>query len=48
LSRPYVRNKPGDKKPVYDFISQPNGGMKSGLTIAEIIKRKERANRIED
>jgi hypothetical protein len=48
MSRPYVRNKPGDKKPVYDFISQPNGGMKSGLTIAEIIKRKERANRIED
>ena len=48
MSRPFIRNKPDDRKPVYDFIGKPDGSMKSGLTFREIIARKERARQAED
>lgn len=34
--------------PKFEFIGNPDGSMKSGLTFAEIIKRKQRARQTED
>ena len=43
-----LRAEPSPPKPVYDFIAKPDGSITSGLTFAEIIKRKERARQAED
>ena len=32
----------------FEFVAQPDGSIKSGLTFSEIIKRKERARQTED
>lgn len=48
MSRPFIRNRPEERKPIYDFIGASDGSMKSGLTFREIIARKERARSTED
>ena len=39
MSRPYIREAPVDKKPTFVFEAQPDGSVRSGLTMNELIKR---------
>ncbi len=43
-----IRQEPPKPEPKYDFISRKDGSITSGLTFAEIIKRKERSRQAED
>jgi hypothetical protein len=43
-----IRQAPPKPEQKFDFVGQPDGSIKSGLTFAEIIKRKSRARQTED
>jgi hypothetical protein len=45
MSRPYIREAPAERKPVHTFEGQPDGSVRSNLTVHELIKRNAKLRR---